>query len=79
MKIGVNLINFGPGVTPESLARSTELAESLGYHYRVWERTTSFLDTHADDPEATRQPEVAWRMLTTLAERILDLPRETLR
>ena len=32
MKIGVNLINFGPGVTSESLRRSTELAESLGYH-----------------------------------------------
>jgi len=32
MKVGINLINFGPGVSPESLARSAELAESLGYH-----------------------------------------------
>jgi probable F420-dependent oxidoreductase len=37
------------------------------------------LDTYADDPEATRQPEAAWRMLTTMAERVLDLPREALR
>src|SRR5262249_33537172 len=32
MRIGINLINFGPGVRPETLARSAELAESLGYH-----------------------------------------------
>src|SRR6266511_3600863 len=32
MKVGINLINFGPGASPESLARSAELAESLGYH-----------------------------------------------
>src|SRR5262245_52602312 len=32
MRVGINLINFGPGVTPESLARSVELAEALGYH-----------------------------------------------
>ena len=32
MKVGVNLLNFGPGVSPDSLARWTELAEALGYH-----------------------------------------------
>ena len=32
MKIGVNLINFGPGVTPSSLKRWAQLSESLGYH-----------------------------------------------
>jgi probable F420-dependent oxidoreductase len=37
------------------------------------------LDTYTDDPEATRHHEVAWRMLAVLAERVLDLPRETLR
>src|SRR5207249_50172 len=37
------------------------------------------LDTYADDPEATRHHEAAWRMLATLAEQVLDLPRETLR
>ena len=32
MKVGVNLINFGPGVNPESLKRWARLSESLGYH-----------------------------------------------
>ncbi len=32
MKAGVNLLNFGPAVTPESLARWTTFAESLGFH-----------------------------------------------
>src|SRR5882724_1349114 len=32
MRVGINLINFGPGATPESLARSVDLAEALGYH-----------------------------------------------
>ena len=46
--------------------------EELGASYVL-------LDTYTDDPEATRNHEAAWRMLTTLAERALDLPRETLR
>ena len=33
MKIGVNLLNFGPGVSPEALAGWTQLAETLGYHF----------------------------------------------
>ena len=32
MKIGVNLINFGPAASPESLARWAHVAEALGYH-----------------------------------------------
>ena len=32
MKIGVNLLNFGPGVSPTSLRNWTRLVESLGYH-----------------------------------------------
>lgn len=32
MKFGVNLINFGPSASPESLLRWTKLAETLGYH-----------------------------------------------
>ena len=58
--------------TLDQVRADLEALESLGAEYVL-------LDTYADDPEATRQPDVAWRMLTTLAERILDLPRETLR
>src|SRR5439155_932768 len=32
MKVGVNLLNWGPGVSPESLVRWTALVEALGYH-----------------------------------------------
>src|SRR4030095_3137944 len=32
MKVGVNLLNWGPGVSPEALARTTALIEALGYH-----------------------------------------------
>ncbi|MCI0867501.1 MAG: TIGR03619 family F420-dependent LLM class oxidoreductase, partial [Chloroflexi bacterium] len=32
MKVGVNLINFGPGVNPEYLKRWVQLSENLGYH-----------------------------------------------
>ncbi|MCH7800400.1 MAG: TIGR03619 family F420-dependent LLM class oxidoreductase [Chloroflexi bacterium] len=32
MKFGVNLLNFGPGASPESLLRWTTFAETLGYH-----------------------------------------------
>jgi probable F420-dependent oxidoreductase len=37
------------------------------------------LDTFTDDVEATRDPQDAWRMLTTMAEKVLDLGRETVR
>jgi len=45
-----------------------EALQALGATYLL-------LDTYADDPEATRDPEVALRMVRTLAERVLDLPR----
>ena len=32
MKIGVNLINFGPGANPQALRSWVQLAEALGYH-----------------------------------------------
>ncbi len=33
MKVGVNLLNFGPGASPDALLRWTRIAESLGYHF----------------------------------------------
>jgi probable F420-dependent oxidoreductase len=33
MKVGVNLLNFGPAADPESLLRWTRVAEALGYHF----------------------------------------------
>jgi len=33
MKIGVNLLNFGPAASPDSLLRWTRAVEALGYHF----------------------------------------------
>ena len=32
MRVGVNLINFGPSATPETLLRWARVVEDLGYH-----------------------------------------------
>jgi probable F420-dependent oxidoreductase len=32
MKVGVNLVNFGPGVSVDAMLRWTRLVEALGYH-----------------------------------------------
>jgi probable F420-dependent oxidoreductase len=32
MKVGVNLINFGPGASADSFRRTVEISEALGYH-----------------------------------------------
>jgi len=32
MKLAVNLINFGPGATPDSLEGWVHMAQRLGYH-----------------------------------------------
>lgn len=61
----------GEGTLDQVRADLEALAE-LGAGYVL-------LDTYADDPEATRHHEVHWRMLATLAERVLDLPKEGLR
>jgi hypothetical protein len=37
------------------------------------------VDTYTDDPEATRNHEAMGRMLTVLAEQVLDLRRQALR
>jgi hypothetical protein len=54
------------------MRKDLEGLESLGAAYVL-------LDSAGDDPQATRHHEPVWRMLATLAEQVLDLPRETLR
>ena len=46
--------------------------ENLGCSYVI-------LDTYADDLEAIKNNEISWRMLTTLAEKVLDLSNQTVR
>src|SRR5262249_50022194 len=63
------LIGHGP---PGQMRKDLEPLESLGASYVL-------LDSAGDDPQATRHQEPLWRMLATLAEKVLDLPHQTLR
>jgi len=58
--------------TLDQVRKDLEALESLGAEYVL-------LDSAGDDPEATRHHEPVWRMLTMLAEKVLDLPQQTLR
>lgn len=58
--------------TVDQVRRDFAELEKLGAHYVL-------LDTYTDDIEATRHHETAWRMIATVAERVVNLPRQTLR
>jgi probable F420-dependent oxidoreductase len=62
MKVGVNILNFGPGANPVDLLRWAQTAESLGYH-------GIFVSDHvAVTPSvAQRYPEPFFDTFTTLA------------
>ena len=58
--------------TLDQVHRDLEALAALGAEYVL-------LDTYLDDPEATRDHEAAWATFATLAQRVLDLPRQTVR
>lgn len=58
--------------TLDQIRGDLEGLQSLGADYVL-------LDTYLGDPEATKDHETGWRMLSTLAEKVLDLGRESLR
>lgn len=58
--------------TVDQVRRDMEALQALGCSHVL-------LDTFYDDVEATRHPETAWHMYTTMAERVLDLRHETLK
>jgi probable F420-dependent oxidoreductase len=58
--------------TLDQVRRDFEALDMLGASYVV-------VDTYADDVEATRRHDVAFAMLATLAERVVDLERQSLR
>jgi probable F420-dependent oxidoreductase len=61
MKIGINLINFGPGASEDTMLRWTRVAEALGYHLVM----TS--DHIAVTPDVTaRYPAPFWEPFVTL-------------
>jgi len=58
--------------TVDQVQRDMAALEALGC-------THVLLDSYYDDIEATRDSEAAWRMLSVMAETVLDLRNETLR
>ena len=56
----------------DQIHRDLAELENLGCSYVI-------LDTYADDLEAIKNNEISWRMLTTLAEKVLDLSNQTVR
>src|SRR5687767_6944820 len=58
--------------TIDQVRRDFAEIEKLSAHYVL-------LDTYTDDIEATRHHETASRMIATVAERVANLPRQTLR
>src|SRR5438876_643462 len=66
MRIGVNLLNFGPGVSPDSLARWAQLAETLGYHFvMISDHVAMTPDVVARYPAPYYDPFVSFRDVHT--------------
>src|SRR5438034_2482392 len=71
MRVGVNLINFGPGACPEALARSAELAEGLGYHLvMISDHVAITPDVAARYPAPFYDPFIALGWLAGLTRRV---------
>ena len=61
MKVGVNLINFGPGATPDAFRRTVDISETLGYHFVM---TSDHIAVTQD--VAVRYPAPFYEPLSTL-------------
>ena len=61
MKVGVNLINFGPAANPEAFRKTVELSETLGFHLVMTSDHIAITpDVHG------RYPEPFYELLSTL-------------
>src|SRR5258706_7089635 len=71
MRVGINLINFGPGASPESLARSAALGESLGDHLMmISDHVAITPDVQARYPAPFYDPFVTLGWLAGMTRRI---------
>src|SRR5256886_16055209 len=70
-RIGVNLLNFGPGVSPDSLARWAQLAETLGYHFvMISDHVVMTPDVVARYPAPYYDPFVTLGWLARVTQRV---------
>lgn len=71
MKVGVNLINFGPGTSPDSIRRWAVLSETLGYHLiMISDHVAVTPDVHAQYPSPFFDPFTTLAWLAGLTRKI---------
>ncbi len=71
MKVGVNLLNFGPGATPENFSLWAKTAEGLGYHFLgVSDHVALTRDVSAQYPAPFYDPFTLLAWLSGLTTRI---------
>ncbi|HTI55962.1 MAG TPA: LLM class flavin-dependent oxidoreductase, partial [Verrucomicrobiae bacterium] len=71
MKVGVNLITFGPGATEDSLARWAGFAESVGYHFMMLgDHVTITADVQGRYPAPFYDPFTTLSWLAGLTRRV---------
>ncbi len=71
MKIGVNVLNFGPGTNRASLERWAQLAEELGYHFAmISDHVAVTSDVHAQYPAPFYDPFIALAWLAGVTKNL---------
>jgi probable F420-dependent oxidoreductase len=71
MKIGVNILNFGPGTNLASLERWAQLAEALGYHFvMISDHVAITSDVHSQYPAPFYDPFIALAWLAGVTKNL---------
>jgi probable F420-dependent oxidoreductase len=71
MKIGVNILNFGPGTNLASLERWAQLAETLGYHFvMISDHVAVTSDVHWQYPAPFYDPFIALAWLAGVTKNL---------
>lgn len=71
MKIGVNILNFGPGTNLASLERWAQLAEALGYHFvMISDHVAVTSDVHSQYPAPFYDPFIALAWLAGVTQNL---------
>ena len=71
MKIGVNILNFGPGANLASLERWAQLAEALGFHFvMISDHVAVTSDVHSQYPAPFYDPFIALAWLAGVTKNL---------
>lgn len=71
MKFGINILNFGPGTSPDSLQRWAQFAQDLGYHLiMISDHVAITPDVHTDFPAPFYDPFVSLSWIASFASKV---------